>query len=63
MSVVVSACPQRPEDVVVSLPAATAEDVGTAAEAARAAQSGWAAAPPAGRSAALHAAAEKETWW
>ncbi|MFI7078912.1 aldehyde dehydrogenase family protein [Micromonospora sp. NPDC049903] len=63
MSVVVSACLQRPEDTVVSVPAATTEDVCTAAEAARAAQRGWAAAPPAGRSAALHAAGEKETWW
>ncbi|MFF0717858.1 aldehyde dehydrogenase family protein [Micromonospora sp. NPDC003816] len=58
MSVVVSASPQRPEDVVVSVPAATIEDVGTAAGAARAAQPGWAAAPPAERSGALHAAAD-----
>ncbi|PZG17281.1 aldehyde dehydrogenase [Micromonospora craterilacus] len=58
MSVVQSVSPQNPDDVVVSVPAATAGDVGKAAAAARAAQPGWAAAPPAERAAALHAAAD-----
>ncbi|WP_428964944.1 aldehyde dehydrogenase family protein [Micromonospora fluostatini] len=58
MSVVLSVSPQSPDEVVVSVPAASAADVGKAAEAARAAQPGWAAAPPAHRSAALHAAAD-----
>ncbi|WP_433532250.1 aldehyde dehydrogenase family protein [Micromonospora sp. CA-263727] len=58
MSVVQSVSPQNPDDVVVSVAAANAGDVVKAAEAARAAQPGWAAAPPGERAAALHAAAD-----
>ncbi|WP_369138035.1 aldehyde dehydrogenase family protein [Modestobacter versicolor] len=53
-----STSPQRPDDVVVTLQAATAADVAAAADAARGAQSGWAAAPPAVRAAALGGAAD-----
>lgn len=50
--------PTRPDDVVVEVPAASADDVAKAAEAARAAQRDWQATAPVARSAALSAAAE-----
>lgn len=53
-----SISPQRPDDVVVTLPAAGPADVAAAAERARCAQPGWAAAAPAVRAAALDAAAD-----
>ncbi|HEU0041965.1 MAG TPA: aldehyde dehydrogenase family protein [Jiangellaceae bacterium] len=53
-----SRSPQNPSDVVVEVPAATADDVAKAAERARTAQREWARIPAAGRSAALTAAAE-----
>lgn len=53
-----STSPQRPDDVVVTVPAAGAVDVAAAAGRARQAQTGWAAAGPAVRAAALDAAAD-----
>jgi acyl-CoA reductase-like NAD-dependent aldehyde dehydrogenase len=50
--------PARPDDVVVEVPAASADEVAKVAEAARAAQREWRAQPPTSRSAALAAAAE-----
>ncbi|MBM0226746.1 MULTISPECIES: aldehyde dehydrogenase [Micromonospora] len=58
MSIVQSASPQKPDDVVVSVAEATAGDVAKAARLARDAQRGWAAATPAERANALHAAAD-----
>ncbi|BCB76720.1 hypothetical protein Pflav_031300 [Phytohabitans flavus] len=58
MPVVRSVSPQRPKDIVVSIDAATNDGVALAAQAARSAQADWAAAPPANRANALHAAAE-----
>lgn len=58
MSVVQSASPQHPDDVVVSLAEATAGDVAKAARLARDAQRGWSAATPSERANALHAAAD-----
>ncbi len=50
--------PTRPDDVVVEVPVATADDVAKAAQAARSAQREWRATPPLARSATLVAAAE-----
>jgi aldehyde dehydrogenase (NAD+) len=58
VSVVQSTSPHNPDDVVVSVTEATVGDVAKAAELARHAQRGWAAAAPAERANALHAAAD-----
>ena len=57
MALVRSVSPQRPGDVVLEVPAATAADVEKAALAARQAQRGWWDAPAATRATALGAAA------
>ncbi|MEU8263054.1 aldehyde dehydrogenase family protein [Micromonospora sp. NPDC048999] len=58
LSVVQSTSPQNPTDLVVTVAEATGSDVDQAARRARQAQRAWAAASPAERSAALHAAGE-----
>jgi delta 1-pyrroline-5-carboxylate dehydrogenase len=58
MSVVQSASPQKPDDVVVSVAEATAGDVAKVVRRAHDAQGRWAAAAPAERANALHAAAD-----
>jgi acyl-CoA reductase-like NAD-dependent aldehyde dehydrogenase len=57
MTQVCSTSPTRPDDVVVTVPAAGAAEVAAAAARARGAQPGWAAAAPAVRAGALDAAA------
>ncbi|MBV9821153.1 MAG: aldehyde dehydrogenase [Actinobacteria bacterium] len=55
---IVSTSPQRPDDVVVRVPASTPDEVRSAAEAARKAQPDWLDAGAAGRSTALGRAAD-----
>ncbi|MCW2899584.1 MAG: aldehyde dehydrogenase [Streptosporangiaceae bacterium] len=57
MAQIRSTCPQRPGQVVVSVPEAGAEAAAQAAQRARAVQPDWAAAPPAVRAGALDAVA------
>jgi aldehyde dehydrogenase (NAD+) len=56
--VITSTSPQRPDDVVVSVPEATGEQVTRAAQRARTAQPDWAGSGPAARAAALGQAAD-----
>jgi aldehyde dehydrogenase (NAD+) len=58
MPVIVSRSPQRPDDIVVSVPASTPTEVHAAAEAARKAQPDWLDAGAAVRAAALGRAAD-----
>ncbi len=55
---VTSVCPQRPDDVVVEVPAASRADVETAADRARAAQRTWSALTAPARAQALGRAAD-----
>ena len=57
-AVIASSSPQRPDDVVVEVAAASPEQVATMAEIARAAGRSWRRAPAAERAAALRAAGE-----